>query len=713
MKSIRIRLISILTALILLIGIAPIPSLAVSIPPEETPAETVYVGGVELQMDQYVMNGSSTAVDGTPADDADGFAWYSESGLLLVNYVYEGQGHLYDGDNYAVISSTGYLEIGLFGTNKLTQTEEYGTGIYAGGDLVINGFGPMAECLEVTASFALYADYSLFIGSNAKKIKINSDNRAMTADDLIVFGGGDVDITTYFPISLMSEDDTAEIVIVNGSVEVKSNSGAFAIPPYLDDYNDAGREVKFILSENSDGSDPLAAGSAVDLVNFSKYKYFYFGEEEVEPEYIESISVSGADLPEVGETRDDMEFTPDTLTYGGEYKAVGRSFEKYTGAEWVECDEALEYGVKYRVSLVLAPSEGYVFADSITSDDVTFNGESGIFETLISGVGYAVICYEFSYPATATDYGITIADKDESGATVGVLITEENYTDVLGDGTVSYDPATKTLTLNGYKYEGDGFFHEGANFGIRVSESIGTLNIVLKGENIIDLTKEDTLARRRIISIGAYTWETDVVFSGDGSLVISATEGGLYIFGEDDPSLEIKGGNITVNACYSIDAKYFKMSGGSLTVNATEGDGDIASAIYSYEFKMTGGNLKITSAGLGVEMWHDSDEDAPPMINGGSFEISAATAGGAFCYYDYDSGVSVAIAPDLTNYVGAHKLTAGVNADGTGASGRSRRAKPPRYYRNPPSGREKKFSLSPQTPHTFSRKAEYFGKTVI
>lgn len=184
----RNLLISFLVMIAMLLGVfamTPLTASAVSTAPapEETPAETVYVGGVALQMDQYVMNGSSTAVDGMPADDADGFAWYSESGLLLVNYVYEGQGYLYDGDNYAVISSTGLLEIGFIGTNKLTQTEEYGTGIYAGGHLVIDGFGPAAECLEVTASFALYTDHSLYIESNANGIKINSDYQAMTAYD--------------------------------------------------------------------------------------------------------------------------------------------------------------------------------------------------------------------------------------------------------------------------------------------------------------------------------------------------------------------------------------------------------------------------------------------------------------------------------------------------------------------------------------------------
>jgi hypothetical protein len=77
----------------------------------------------------------------------------------------------------------------------------------------------------------------------------STKTRISYAYDLIVFGGGDVDITTYYPISLMSTEDTAQIVIVNGSVEVKSNSGAFAILPYLDEYNDAGKEVEFILKK--------------------------------------------------------------------------------------------------------------------------------------------------------------------------------------------------------------------------------------------------------------------------------------------------------------------------------------------------------------------------------------------------------------------------------------------------------------------------------
>ena len=480
---------------------------------------------------------------------------------------------------------------------------------------------------------------------------------------------GDVNITVKYA----GLETTMTVKVVGHEITFNANGGTgeMAKAEYVGEYTlpdctfcaPTGKQFKG-WATSADG-DVIAATTYNVTENVELFAIW----EDVATTPITSISVSGADLPEVGETADDMAFTSDSLTYGGEYIMVGRGMQKFDGTEWVNYvgeGDVVEVGVRYRISIVLAPKLGYDFT---SVDSVTVNGKAGVLEALIptGSVNYAAICFEFSYEAPVTDYGITIADKDESGATVGVLITEENYTDVLGDGTVSYDPATNTLTLNGYKHEGSGFVYDGAKYGISVPKSIGTLSIVLKGENVIDLTKADTLARVFIPSVGVYIWETDVVIKGDGSLVISATRGGIYSFGEADPSIEIKSGNITVNAPWPIDTKNFKMIDGSLTINATETDGDVASAIHSYEFKMTGGNLKITSDGLGIEMWHDSDEDAPPTISGGTFEISTKIAGGAFCYYNYDDDVCVAIAPDLTNYVGAYKMTAGANADGTSA----------------------------------------------
>ena len=922
----RNLIISFLLVIAMLFSVFAITSLtasAVSTTPDPTklPAETIYVGGVALNAGQYVKNGETTATTGQPAEDTSGFAWHTPGGtLLLVDYTYTGKGYEYSSGNYALIYSTGTLHIALGGENTLKQTQSHNMGIYTVGALQIGNVGSLA--IEGDNCSCLYSNNEIIFAGDLGTVNLKTtgnvtaivsyDNDEDALDEeAIIVNGGDIYVETFYPIS--------NLTINYGALTVSSPQYPLSEVPNISNYDG---NYTLTVSENEDGSNPKTYNqdtiTTFDINKITDYKYLRLAPPPKTA--INSISVSGADLPEVGETKDAMEFTPDSLTYGGEYKMVGRGFKKYTGTEWVEVSdtESLEYGVKYRVNLVLAPNEGYAFANSITSDDVTFNGEAGIFETLISGVGYASIFYEFSYEAPATDYDITIADKDDSGTTVGVLITEENcadvlgdgtvsydpttntltlnnyvyngegilvdhggymaimadipaegltivlvgtnsitvsgsdsagmvffgednltikgngslsinsimygitlqsdsgklttenaklnitttgamaigiqatdfvmtsgdlkitasmigigtseeegihinggsaeigtatggyafiyldfehlsfnpikpdlsgyvgaykmtagvnadgsdatdfnesylssykyikiteiesygikiadtndsgetigvliteenYTDVLGDGTVSYDPETNTLTLNGYKYEGGGFGDD-TRHGILV-ESIITLNIVLKGENIIDVTNTGILERMRRPSVGIYAWETNVAISGDGSLIISATDGGLYIYGEEgNPSLEIKGGTVTVNAPWGIGTASFKMSGGNLTVNAQGADGDIASAIYSYEFKMTGGNLKITSDGLGVEMWHESDEDAPPMISGGSLDISVAVAGGAFCYYNYADDVCVSMAPDFANYTGAHKLTAGANADGTGAT---------------------------------------------
>ncbi len=70
-----------------------------------------------------------------------------------------------------------------------------------------------------------------------------------------------------------------------------------------------------------------------------------------------------------------------------------------------------------------------------------------------------------------TDYGITIVSPD---ATTQIDVTSKNYKDVMLDGTVSYDPETKVLTLND------------ANLGcIRVSQIQKPLTLRLVGDNTI------------------------------------------------------------------------------------------------------------------------------------------------------------------------------------------------------------------------------------
>lgn len=1014
-------LISVLLMIAMLLGVLAITPLTVfavsSTPtPEETPAETVYVGGVALNVGQYVTKGSTTVVEGEPNVES-GYAYYLSGGtLILSDYEYEGTGYTHDTSEKSVVYSEGKLDVILFGKNTIMNTADAiwtANGIRTKGNLTFNGPGaitinaPYAICgvalvridygkivipdstiaIEAGGNFVLAhgvlqlnSSQPILSGANfisggsftatatqgvfqkAPTISVDTENEyymyvSYNVDGSVQEAYASENITQYkyFRLTPPAKTEINSISVSDVVIpEVGDVIGAFdcSSATYGGNYYEDGWSIEAFVGEEwqiiEDDTTVVEAGVQYRAILWIEpnegytfplditgevllngqaatvhkiYEYPDYNSVEIAYEFsytatttsITSISVSGADLPEVGETAADMAFTPDSLTYGGAYKMVGRGFQKYTGTEWVDYNsdgDVLEYGVKYRVSLVLAPNEGYVFADSITSSDVTFNGKAGAFDTLIAGVGYASIYYEFSYEAPATDYGITIADKDgsatvgvditsencadvlgdgtvtydpatntlalngyqyegegivetgylaitadiptegltivlvgensitvsgsesagmaffgegdltvkgngslsintimygitlqsdsgkltienaklnitttgamaigiqttdfvmtsgdvkitasmigigtsnengiclnggsveigsalggyafiyldfehftfnpikpdlsgyvgaykmtagvnadgsdagefnegflnsykyvniteiesygitiadkdELGATVGVLITEENYTDVLGDGTVTYDPATHTLTLNGYQYEGSGFGSAYSKYVIYVPDSIDELIIVLEGENRIGLSTESD----RVWACAIYISDTDVVVKGNGSLVMnSAIVGFSNIDGESDSSLEIKGGNITVNALKSIGAKYFKMSGGSLIINAI-GE-DVPAGFYSYEFKMTGGNLKITSDGIGIEMWHESDEDAPPTISGGTFEISTKIAGGAFCYYNYDEDVCVALTPDLTNYVGAYKMTAGANADGTSA----------------------------------------------
>ena len=376
-------------------AMTPLTASAMAYPdPTKLPAETIYVGGVALNAGQYVKNGETTATTGQPAEDTSGFAWYTPDGtLLLVDYTYTGKGYEYSSGNYALIYSTGTLYIALGGENALKQTSSYNTGIYTVGALQIGNVGSLT--IEGDNCSCLYSNNEIiFVGDlgtvnlkttgNATAITSYDNDEDAVDEEAIIVNGGDIYVETFYPIS--------DLTINYGALTVSSPQYPLSEVPDISNYDG---NYTLTVSENEDGSNPTTYNqdtiTTFDIDKITDYKYLRLAPPPKTA--INSISVSGADLPEVGETKDVMEFTPDSLTYGGEYKMVGRGFQKYTGTEWVDVSdtESLEYGVKYRVNLVLAPNEGYAFADSITSDDVTFNGEEGIFETLISGVGYASI----------------------------------------------------------------------------------------------------------------------------------------------------------------------------------------------------------------------------------------------------------------------------------------------------------------------------------
>ena len=142
-----------------------------------------------------------------------------------------------------------------------------------------------------------------------------------------------------------------------------------------------------------------------------------------------------------------------------------------------------------------------------------------------------------------TDYGITIVSPD---ATTQIDVTSKNYKDVMLDGTVSYDPETKVLTLND------------ANLGcIRASQIQKPLTLRLVGDN--------TITTPQGIYSNALTMDS-LSIEGNGRLHVKAQ---LYA------------------ANFSVDISY-QQSGGEVTL---EGFGVLNGG--SGSVKLTGGKLTL------------------------------------------------------------------------------------------------------------------------
>ncbi|MBQ7827459.1 MAG: hypothetical protein IJ386_04255, partial [Clostridia bacterium] len=532
MKTKTKLIVSLLLVLLLLLGIMPMSALAVASgdpPLEETPAETIYVGGVALNAGQYVKNNETTATTGDPNWEESGFAFYSSGGMLhLFDYEYEGTGYTHDISEKSVIYSTGMLEIILHGKNSIknntADTDIWAAnGIRAKGNLIIDGPGS----ITVHAPYAICGD--ALVEFQYGKTLIPDAVIAIDAGGNFIVSGGVLELHSTQPI------DAAASFISGGSFLAIAERGVFqAVPTISVDTEDV---YWMELSYNVDGSNP----QAYIPENITQYKYFavlpptpteigsisvsdvvvpevgdsfieldlyeatygenyyldswglevYMGGEWIEaeglrevaeglkyrfilwicpkdgynisadisgddislkggqvtefklneyPDYNEleiyyefqygelidpligSIEISGLTLPAAGQRGDTWPFNPDMLTFGGNYDFFNCGMEEYNGTEWVmtESDTILAE-VQYRFFIVLCADEGYFFSPELTSDDVTIGEYNAVLVDLDSTGKYAVVGAEFYYDeAPPAGYGIFIADKDESGATVGV-----------------------------------------------------------------------------------------------------------------------------------------------------------------------------------------------------------------------------------------------------------------------------------------------------
>ncbi len=219
-----------------------------------------------------------------------------------------------------------------------------------------------------------------------------------------------------------------------------------------------------------------------------------------------------------------------------------------------------------------------------------------------------------------TSYNIQIGDTE---------ITSSNASDVFGDGTVSYDPSTKTLTLDNFTYEGQGYYYSNAYYGILFRSSQDVV-IELIGENSIMLAPADENCSSSGLSYQTYG-SGNVAFKGSGSLVIrggdlSGTSTrdsyGMYIncrsltFGNDfTGSVTAIGGDLSYGGttCGLFAYRGFDVFNGSLTGiggNKTGERGGLSCGIlYSSDSSIYGGSVTGVGGNVTTEI-EDSDYGA-------------------------------------------------------------------------------------------------------
>ena len=176
-------------------------------------------------------------------------------------------------------------------------------------------------------------------------------------------------------------------------------------------------------------------------------------------------------LPDVFEDNGAVMYTQ-KLTLPEETEEASVVAEEDTYYAWAESEDGVLVAPGQTMRLNTFPGDGYV----ITSLTVTNTATSTEISTSSEDFGDNITQYMFTMPDAPVT--VTLTTQEKMGIRVaGVEITEANAGDVLGDGKVSYDVESNTLTLNGATVNGCIYNY---------NESKPNLTVYLLGENVID-----------------------------------------------------------------------------------------------------------------------------------------------------------------------------------------------------------------------------------
>ena len=170
----------------------------------------------------------------------------------------------------------------------------------------------------------------------------------------------------------------------------------------------------------------------------------------------------------------------------------------------------------------------------------------------------------------------------------GVQVTDANKDNVDGNNKVSYDPATKTLTLNGYSYTGEGYEYNPSWYCAAIyfnpADENAELTIELVGTNTVIIDNSECtsfaiyIANGNLIiegngsltatgDTGIYAWG-NISISGENTSVIATGNYGIQTNGGD---IDIDGGKVEANGGYNGIVAYgnISISGGEVRATAT------------------------------------------------------------------------------------------------------------------------------------------------
>ena len=154
----------------------------------------------------------------------------------------------------------------------------------------------------------------------------------------------------------------------------------------------------------------------------------------------------------------------------------------------------------------------------------------------------------------------------------GIPVTSRNAEDILGDGdqgaTASYNDKTKTLTLNDYSYESEGYkFIDDSTLPDQYAAIYANqeLTIQLEGDNTVKCTEKDSSIGSGIHAISGIT------IQGSGTLTASGYGDGAGIYTRDD-DIRIKSGTVTASGCVgmSTDGDKIIIDGGIVTASGSD-----------------------------------------------------------------------------------------------------------------------------------------------